>query len=71
MRKAERATAAGFAAIVPLLEPGRTERQVQIELEAVFFRNGADFLAFGMGVRDAGEVLRDARSTSTRSRACA
>jgi Xaa-Pro aminopeptidase len=46
MREAERATAAGFAAIVPLLEPGRTERQVQIELEAEFFRSGADFLAF-------------------------
>jgi Xaa-Pro aminopeptidase len=46
MRQAERATAAGFAAVVPLLEPGRTERQVQIELEAEFFRNGADSLAF-------------------------
>ena len=46
MRKAERATRAGFAAIVPLLERGRTERAVQIELEAELFRNGADFLAF-------------------------
>jgi Xaa-Pro aminopeptidase len=46
MREAERATAAGFAAVVGLLEPGRTEREVQIELEAEFFRNGADFLAF-------------------------
>lgn len=46
MREAERATRAGFAAIVPLLEPGRTEREVQIELEAAFFRNGGDFLAF-------------------------
>ena len=46
MRAAERATAAGFAAIVPLLKAGRTEREVQIELEAEFFRNGADFLAF-------------------------
>jgi Xaa-Pro aminopeptidase len=46
MRAAERATAAGFAAIVPLLEAGRTEREVQIELEAEFFRHGADFLAF-------------------------
>src|SRR5438046_1964695 len=27
-------------------EPGRTERDVQIELEAEFFRHGADFLAF-------------------------
>jgi Xaa-Pro aminopeptidase len=46
MRAAERATRAGFAAIPPLLEPGRTEREVQIELEAGFFRNGADGLAF-------------------------
>jgi Xaa-Pro aminopeptidase len=47
MRVAERATSAGFAAIVPLIEPGRTERELQIELEAAFFRNGGDFLAFG------------------------
>jgi Xaa-Pro aminopeptidase len=46
MRVAERATAAGFAAIQPLLVPGSTERQVQVELEAAFLRNGADFLAF-------------------------
>lgn len=46
MREAEHATAAGFAAIVPLIGPGRTERQVQIELEATFCRNGGDFLAF-------------------------
>ena len=46
MRAAERATSAGFAAIVPELKAGRTERQVQIELEAEFFRHGADFLAF-------------------------
>jgi Xaa-Pro aminopeptidase len=46
MRMAERATSAGFAAIVPLLSAGRTERQIQIELEAEFFRRGADFLAF-------------------------
>jgi Xaa-Pro aminopeptidase len=46
MRKAERATRAGFAAILPLLVPGRTEREVQIELEAEFVRNGADHLGF-------------------------
>ena len=46
MRAAERATRAGFAAIVPLIEPGRSERELQIELEAAFFRNGADGLAF-------------------------
>jgi Xaa-Pro aminopeptidase len=46
MRAAERATAAGFASIVPLLQTGRTERDIQIELEAEFFRHGADSLAF-------------------------
>jgi Xaa-Pro aminopeptidase len=46
MRAAERATSAGFAAIVPLLRPGRSEREIQIELESEFFRHGADFLAF-------------------------
>jgi Xaa-Pro aminopeptidase len=46
MRVAERATAAGFAAAVRLIEPGRSERELQVELEAAFFRNGADGLAF-------------------------
>jgi Xaa-Pro aminopeptidase len=46
MRAAERATRAGFAAIAALIEPGRSERELQIELEAALFRNGADFLAF-------------------------
>jgi Xaa-Pro aminopeptidase len=46
MRAAERATAAGFAAVQPLIRPGVTEREAQIELEAEFFRAGADFLAF-------------------------
>ncbi len=46
MRVAERATSAGFAAVQPLVVVGNTERQVQVELEAEFFRNGADFLAF-------------------------
>jgi len=46
MRFAERATAAGFAKLVELIEPGRTERQLQVELEAEFFRHGADDVAF-------------------------
>jgi Xaa-Pro aminopeptidase len=46
MRAAERVTRTGFAAIASLIEPGRSERELQIELEAAFFRNGADFLAF-------------------------
>ena len=46
MRAAEGATRAGFAAIAPLIEPGRSERELQIELEAALFTGGADFLAF-------------------------
>jgi Xaa-Pro aminopeptidase len=46
MRAAERATSAGFAAAAELIEPGRTEREVQIALETAFFTSGADFLAF-------------------------
>jgi Xaa-Pro aminopeptidase len=46
MRAAERATSAGLATVAPMLAPGRTEREIQIELEAEFFRHGADFLAF-------------------------
>ena len=46
MRAAERTTAAGFSSIVALLRAGRTERELQVELEAEFFRHGADFLAF-------------------------
>jgi Xaa-Pro aminopeptidase len=46
MRAAERATSAAFAAAVPLLREGNTERAVQIELEAAAFRRGADAMAF-------------------------
>jgi Xaa-Pro aminopeptidase len=46
MRVAASATRDGFAALVPLIEPGRSERELQIELEAEFLRRGADALAF-------------------------
>jgi Xaa-Pro aminopeptidase len=46
MRVAERATRDGFAHVAPLIGPGRSERELQIELEAAFFRDGADSLAF-------------------------
>jgi Xaa-Pro aminopeptidase len=46
MRVAEAATRAGFSALANLIEPGRSERELQIALEAELFRNGADFLAF-------------------------
>jgi Xaa-Pro aminopeptidase len=46
MRAAERATSAAFAAVVPLLREGNTERAVQIELEATAFRHGGDAMAY-------------------------
>jgi Xaa-Pro aminopeptidase len=46
MRAAEQATRAGFAELVPLIAAGRTERELQVALEAAFLRNGGDFLAF-------------------------
>ena len=46
MRRAEEATRAGFEALAELIAAGRTERELQIELEAHFFRAGADALAF-------------------------
>ena len=47
MRTAEEATRSGFLALDGLIAEGQTERQIQIDLEAQFFRGGADFLAFG------------------------
>lgn len=46
MRLAERATAAAFAAVVPMLRPGVTERQAQVEFEAEAMRHGADGMAY-------------------------
>jgi Xaa-Pro aminopeptidase len=46
MRTAEQATRAGHLALAAMIEEGRTERELQIELEAEFFRNGADALAY-------------------------
>jgi len=46
MRVAATATEAGFAELRRLVEPGRTERELQVALEAAFMSNGGDFLAF-------------------------
>ena len=46
MRQAERATKAGFAVAVELIAPGRSERELQFEIEAAFLRNGGDGLAY-------------------------
>jgi Xaa-Pro aminopeptidase len=47
LRRAATATAAGYAAVQAELRPGRTERQLQIELEAAFFRAGGDRPGYG------------------------
>jgi Xaa-Pro aminopeptidase len=46
MRAAEEATRSGYLILDELIAEGQTERQIQIDLEAQFFRGGADFLAF-------------------------
>ena len=46
MRTAEEATRSGYLLLGELIAEERTERQIQIDLEAQFFRGGADFLAF-------------------------
>jgi Xaa-Pro aminopeptidase len=46
MRTAEEATRSGFLVLEGLIAPGGTERELQIELEAQFFRSGADALAY-------------------------
>jgi Xaa-Pro aminopeptidase len=47
IRRAVAATAAGFARLPELAVPGRTEREVQVELEAEFFRAGGERTAYG------------------------
>ena len=46
MRIAAEATRAGFAELAAMLAPGRTERELQVALEAAFLRSDGDFLAF-------------------------
>ncbi|MBA4180414.1 MAG: Xaa-Pro aminopeptidase [Anaerolinea sp.] len=47
MRSAAGATAPGHRAAIRLARPGMTERQLQIEIEAEFFRAGAERTAYG------------------------
>src|ERR671919_736041 len=46
MRIAAEATRAGFEELVALIAAGRSERELQIALEAAFLRNGGHSLAF-------------------------
>ena len=47
IRRAVAATAAGFGQLAALLRPGVTERALQIELEAEFFRHGGARTGYG------------------------
>jgi Xaa-Pro aminopeptidase len=47
LRKASASTAAGFAKVAAVTRAGVSERQIQIELEAEYFRHGADQTGFG------------------------
>jgi Xaa-Pro aminopeptidase len=47
MRRAVAATAPAFAVARDMVRPGVSEREIQIELEATFFRNGGDRTAYG------------------------
>jgi Xaa-Pro aminopeptidase len=47
LHRAAVATAAGYAKLPSLIRPGTTERAVQIELEAEFFRHGGTCTGYG------------------------
>jgi Xaa-Pro aminopeptidase len=57
MQRGAAATAAGYAAIQPLLRPGVSERSLQIELETAYFRAGAQTTGYdtivGIGAQSA------------------
>jgi Xaa-Pro aminopeptidase len=57
LQRGAAATAAGYAAIQPLLKPGVSERTLQIELEAEYFRHGAQTTGYdtivGIGAQSA------------------
>jgi Xaa-Pro aminopeptidase len=47
VKRAVRATVAGHEVAKEMMRSGLTERQIQIEIEAAFFRGGADALGYG------------------------
>ncbi len=57
MQRCAAATAAGYAAVQPFLRPGVSERRMQVELEAEYFRHGPQTTGYdtivGVGARSA------------------
>jgi Xaa-Pro aminopeptidase len=47
VNRAVRATASGHAVAKEMMRSGLTEREIQIEIEAAFYRGGADALGYG------------------------
>lgn len=64
MRSAASATAVGHRAAMRLARPGITERQLQVEIEAEFFRAGAERTAYGsiVGSGPNGAILHSSPS---------
>lgn len=65
MRRAAVATAEGYAAVQPFLAAGVSERRMQIELEAGFFRGGADTTGYSTIIGVAGQAAVFHGSPST------
>ncbi|MDP1579850.1 MAG: M24 family metallopeptidase [Candidatus Didemnitutus sp.] len=65
MKRAAIATAEGYAAVQPFLVPGVSERRMQIELEAGFFRGGGTATGYGtiVGVGAQAAVFHGSPST--------
>jgi Xaa-Pro aminopeptidase len=65
MKRAAIATAEGYDAVQPFLAPGFSERRMQIELEAGFFRGGATTTGYGsiVGVGAQAAVFHGSPST--------
>lgn len=65
MKRAAIATAEGYAAVQPFLAPGFSERRMQIELEAGFFRGGGTATGYGtiVGVGAQAAVFHGSPST--------
>jgi len=70
MQRCAAITAGGYAAIQPLLKPGVSERTLQIELEAEYFRGGAQTTGYdtivGVGLQSA--VFHGSPSPQRRAR---
>lgn len=66
MRRAAIATAEGYAAVQPFLAPGVSERRMQVELEAGFFRGGGDKTGYDtiIGVAAQAAVFHGSPSTA-------